>query len=211
MPLLLQAEGHGAARDVAPYNGNGRSDSPRTPPLDHRVQRSGSGTPPSLEGADSSRDDGALPPLQAVRILTPKAADFSVHPPVSCLHHGTHEEDTRHAYFKLTPLTPNGGILALQRKPAAAHAKGEDGVVCAGPPTACTPAASSQCNSITDAVMSLPDLLRARSAQLVGSLELGAPLGRGSFGKVYKGALLPSQAASHMSHTSWQVPLACSS
>lgn len=62
-------------------------------------------------------------------------------------------------------------------------------MVCAGPPTACTPAANSQCNSITDAVMSLPDLLRARSAQLVGSLELGAPLGRGSFGKVYKGVL----------------------
>ena len=76
--LLLQAEGHGAAQDMAPYNGNGSSDSPRTPPLDHRVQRLGSGTPPSLEGADSSRDDGAVPPLQAIGILTPpKAADFS--------------------------------------------------------------------------------------------------------------------------------------
>ena len=76
MPLLLQAEGHGAAQDIAPYNGS--SDSPRTPPLDHRVQRSGSGTPPSLEGAGFSRDDGALPPLQAYGILTPEAADFSV-------------------------------------------------------------------------------------------------------------------------------------
>ena len=55
--------------------------------------------------------------------------------------------------------------------------------------------------------MSLPDLLRARSAQLVGSLELGAPLGRGSFGKVYKGALLPPRAASHMSHTSGKCPV----
>lgn len=47
---------------------------------------------------------------------------------------------------------------------------------------------SSAGNSATDLVMSLPDILRARSAMLVGSLELGAPLGRGSYGKVYKGA-----------------------
>ena len=58
-------------------------------------------------------------------------------------------------------------------------------------PTAETPAPSSQDTSIADVVMSLPDLLRARSAQLVGALELGAPLGRGSFGKVYKGASPP--------------------
>ena len=44
-------------------------------------------------------------------------------------------------------------------------------------------------NSITD-MTSLPDILRARSAMLVGALELGAPLGRGSYGKVYKGAPL---------------------
>ena len=49
----------------------------------------------------------------------------------------------------------------------------------AGVPTAETPAPSSHNTSITEAVMSLPDLLRARSAQLVGALELGAPLGRG--------------------------------
>ncbi len=61
----------------------------------------------------------------------------------------------------------------------------------AGLPAAETPAPSSHNTSMTDAVMSLPDLLRARSAQLVGALELGAPLGRGSFGKVYKGALPP--------------------
>lgn len=65
----------------------------------------------------------------------------------------------------------------------------------AGMPTPETPAPSSHNTSITDAVMSLPDLLRARSAQLVGALELGAPLGRGSFGKVYKGVLLPRFAA----------------
>ena len=53
------------------------------------------------------------------------------------------------------------------------------------------PAPSSHCASMTDAVMSLPDILRARSAQLVGSLELGAPLGRGSYGKVYKGVQQP--------------------
>lgn len=59
----------------------------------------------------------------------------------------------------------------------------------AGMPSVETPIPSSHNTSVTDAVMSLPDLLRARSAQLVGALELGAPLGRGSFGKVYKGAL----------------------
>ncbi|KAK9838332.1 hypothetical protein WJX81_005126 [Elliptochloris bilobata] len=36
-------------------------------------------------------------------------------------------------------------------------------------------------------MMSLPDILRARSASQVGSLVLGACLGRGSYGKVYKG------------------------
>ena len=50
---------------------------------------------------------------------------------------------------------------------------------------------SSAGNSATDLVMSLPDILRARSAMLVGSLELGAPLGRGSYGKVYKGVSPP--------------------
>ena len=59
----------------------------------------------------------------------------------------------------------------------------------AGPDTADTPGFSSCTNSLTDAVMSLPDVLRSRSAQLVGSLELGAALGRGSYGTVYKGAL----------------------
>ena len=59
----------------------------------------------------------------------------------------------------------------------------------AGPDTADTLGCSSRTNSLTDAVMSLPDVLRSRSAQLVGSLELGAPLGRGSYGTVYKGAL----------------------
>ena len=58
-----------------------------------------------------------------------------------------------------------------------------------GPDTADTPVFSSCTNSLTDAVMSLPDVLRSRSAQLVGSLELGAALGRGSYGTVYKGAL----------------------
>ena len=57
----------------------------------------------------------------------------------------------------------------------------------AGMPSVETPAPSSHDTSIADAVMGLPDILRARSAQLVGSLELGAPLGRGSYGKVYKG------------------------
>jgi serine/threonine protein kinase len=41
--------------------------------------------------------------------------------------------------------------------------------------------------SLADKVRCLPGILRARSAMLVGSLELGAPLGRGSYGKVYKG------------------------
>jgi len=53
--------------------------------------------------------------------------------------------------------------------------------------TAPTTGPSTHGSSLTDMIMSLPDLLRARSAMLVGSLELGAPLGRGSYGKVYKG------------------------
>ena len=63
----------------------------------------------------------------------------------------------------------------------------------AGPDTADTPGFSSCTNSLTDAVMSLPDVLRSRSAQLVGSLELGAALGKGSYGTVYKGALWATQ------------------
>ncbi len=36
-------------------------------------------------------------------------------------------------------------------------------------------------------VLSLPETLRKRSSCMVDNLELGAPLGRGSYGKVYKG------------------------
>ena len=81
--------------------------------------------------------------------------------------------------------------MIISPKEAGIHAREESMMPYAGLPAAETPAPSSHNTSITDAVMSLPDLLRARSAQLVGALELGAPLGRGSFGKVYKGALLP--------------------
>jgi hypothetical protein len=52
--------------------------------------------------------------------------------------------------------------------------------------------------------MSLPDILRARSAMLVGSLELGAPLGRGSYGKVYKGAPSRLRPAAVM-EAKWQI------
>ena len=69
----------------------------------------------------------------------------------------------------------------------------------AGPDTADTPGFSStRTNSLTDAVMSLPDVLRSRSAQLVGALELGAPLGRGSYGTVYKGVLWGLQVEDHL-------------
>ena len=69
----------------------------------------------------------------------------------------------------------------------------------AGPDTADTPGFSSCTNSLTDAVMSLPDVLRSRSARLVGSLELGAALGRGSYGTVYKGARWPAQVNNDVS------------
>ncbi len=63
--------------------------------------------------------------------------------------------------------------------------------LCAGflsaPTTGPSSTNTANTNSITD-MNSLPDILRARSAMLVGALELGAPLGRGSYGKVYKGA-----------------------
>ena len=38
-----------------------------------------------------------------------------------------------------------------------------------------------------DNLMSLPETLRKRSSRMVDNLELGTPLGRGSYGKVYKG------------------------
>jgi hypothetical protein len=37
-------------------------------------------------------------------------------------------------------------------------------------------------------VLALPETLRQRSSGMVDNLELGTPLGRGSYGKVYKGA-----------------------
>lgn len=43
-------------------------------------------------------------------------------------------------------------------------------------------------------MLSLPDTLRKRSSCMVDNLELGTPLGRGSYGKVYKGEALPSHA-----------------
>ena len=43
-------------------------------------------------------------------------------------------------------------------------------------------------------LLNLPETLRKRSSCMVDNLELGAPLGRGSYGKVYKGAALPSSA-----------------
>ena len=38
-----------------------------------------------------------------------------------------------------------------------------------------------------DNLMNLPETLRKRSSRMVDNLELGTPLGRGSYGKVYKG------------------------
>ena len=38
-----------------------------------------------------------------------------------------------------------------------------------------------------DNLLSLPETLRKRSSRMVDNLELGTPLGRGSYGKVYKG------------------------
>ena len=40
-------------------------------------------------------------------------------------------------------------------------------------------------------VLNLPETLRQRSSGMVDNLELGTPLGRGSYGKVYKGAHIP--------------------
>ena len=37
-------------------------------------------------------------------------------------------------------------------------------------------------------MLALPETLRQRSSGMVDNLELGTPLGRGSYGKVYKGA-----------------------
>ncbi|BDA46411.1 probable serine/threonine-protein kinase/receptor R826 at N-terminal half [Coccomyxa sp. Obi] len=74
--------------------------------------------------------------------------------------------------------------VTATRKPsdAASISTGIDDAPTTGPSSTNT----ANTNSITD-MTSLPDILRARSAMLVGALELGAPLGRGSYGKVYKG------------------------
>ncbi len=45
---------------------------------------------------------------------------------------------------------------------------------------------SNKGKSLTN-LLSLPETLRKRSSCMVDSLELGTPLGRGSYGKVYKG------------------------
>ena len=43
-------------------------------------------------------------------------------------------------------------------------------------------------NGGLSSVLNLPETLRQRSSGMVDNLELGTPLGRGSYGKVYKGA-----------------------
>ena len=51
---------------------------------------------------------------------------------------------------------------------------------------------SSRSGQQLNNLLNLPETLRKRSSCMVDNLELGAPLGRGSYGKVYKGAALPS-------------------
>lgn len=46
---------------------------------------------------------------------------------------------------------------------------------------------SSRGNKSLSNLLNLPETLRKRSSCMVDSLELGTPLGRGSYGKVYKG------------------------
>ncbi|CAL5227539.1 g10528 [Coccomyxa viridis] len=46
---------------------------------------------------------------------------------------------------------------------------------------------SSRSGQQLNSLLSLPETLRKRSSCMVDNLELGAPLGRGSYGKVYKG------------------------
>lgn len=57
---------------------------------------------------------------------------------------------------------------------------------------------SSKGRNLTN-LLSLPETLRKRSSCMVDSLELGTPLGRGSYGKVYKGD--PSQPSFLGMHT----------
>ena len=53
---------------------------------------------------------------------------------------------------------------------------------------------SSRSGQQLNNVLSLPETLRKRSSRMVDNLELGTPLGRGSYGKVYKGE--PAERAS---------------
>ena len=46
---------------------------------------------------------------------------------------------------------------------------------------------SSRSGQQLNNLLALPETLRKRSSCMVDNLELGAPLGRGSYGKVYKG------------------------
>jgi hypothetical protein len=46
---------------------------------------------------------------------------------------------------------------------------------------------SSSRGKSLNSLLSLPETLRKRSSGMVDNLELGTPLGRGSYGKVYKG------------------------
>ncbi len=50
---------------------------------------------------------------------------------------------------------------------------------------------SSRSGQQLNSLLSLPETLRKRSSCMVDNLELGAPLGRGSYGKVYKGERAP--------------------
>ena len=206
-----QAAGGGRASTPDVYGASPASpEGPKAPARDPRQGYAGSLLSESFDGGESSFDDGTAS-VQFCRIFLINSSSTTY----------INRDSARVCLLPSSVLTKlpglqsnpvlriSRGVQSCSQQPwagtASAHVHRRGAI--AGMPTAETPAPSSHNTSITDAVMSLPDLLRARSAQLVGALELGAPLGRGSFGKVYKGALPPDLSASRGScilAPSWQ-------
>ena len=87
--------------------------------------------------------------------------------------------------------------MIISPKEAGIHAREESMMPYAGLPAAETPAPSSHNTSITDAVMSLPDLLRARSAPAGGRAGAGRAAGQGELRQGLQGCAAAQMSLEH--------------